>query len=1158
MKKQLNPTIKAHLIRGACYLLLLLAVCAIPFALAQSRSRGTAKRSAANAPAKPNVPANMSLAQAGQSADGVVRPPARPRAPAATDISKAPAAPKLPRTSQIPLANSGGLAAHVIPMLRPPKLPQVVLYDQYNNAGANATFSGTFTDFTGLDADLADDFVVPGGETWNVESIDADGVYFNGSGPANSFNVFIYTDSGGLPGTQVYSTLNQTWTQVGTTFTVNLSPAAVLAPGHYWIEIQANMTFSVGGQWGWTDRTLQSNSPAAWQNPGGGFGTPCTTWGQRGASCGIDPGVPDQVYRLNGTTGGGGGCTDYTFTTGADTIVPGVDDLGNHCDDCTTPVTFPFPVSLYGTPFTSAVVSSNGNLQFTGDTNYLGRFCPLPDINLGEAVLPYQDDLRTDQVSPDCASFASGCGVFTSVTGSAPNRVFHIEWRTGYFGRSGTANFELRFSENDPTFFDIIYGPTADNGLSEESGVQQSAAGPATTFSCNEATLTPDLKVTYTCAGGPPTPTPTPTPTASPTCTPSWQNEPNMLASRAFASAATANNAFYVLTGYDGTTPYVTETDYFNGTTWATGAPIPVPHSQSRAAAIGNSIYVPGGYNFGQINNMQIYDTVANTWSSGLNLPAARSGPAVAAFNGKVYIIGGYDSSFTEQNQVWEYDPIANTYTTKTPMPSPSGNLPSAVLGNEIFVVGGAAPTTAAYAYNPTTDTWRSITAPSPADCQAGGAFPLNSDLWLVGCLGQDGTIAKVYDSVSNTWSLGPPLNTSQEGGSATAVYNALGFVAGGAAGGNPSTTVESIGPCPSGTPTPTPTASPSCTPGAFRVLIAYADIAGQPNELRGQILAEPGVTAVDLFDAFSGTPTLAQLQQYNIVFAFSNNGWADPVAMGDVLADYEDAGGVVVVSTFAWDNRGPWNLQGRWMTGGYTPYTSTSTTNFSDNTANITDPSHPLMQGVSSLTAFFRNGVTLTAGAVSVAVWTDGPPAVAYQSNNGHTAVGLNAYLGVVAEPFTGDWGKVIVNSGRWLIGGCPSPTPTPTPSPTPTPTPTPTPSPTPTPTPTPTPSPTPTPTPTPTVTPTPTPSQIVLTAHGRRVQGRHTVDLPWSPITSANIDIYRDGVLIATVTNTGFYKDFIGVRGGNIRYTYIVCEAGTQNCSNQVTVRFGGPPLP
>src|SRR5262249_2453536 len=47
MKKQLNSNIKAHLTRGAFYLLLLLAVCAIPFKLAQSRPPA-AKRSVNN------------------------------------------------------------------------------------------------------------------------------------------------------------------------------------------------------------------------------------------------------------------------------------------------------------------------------------------------------------------------------------------------------------------------------------------------------------------------------------------------------------------------------------------------------------------------------------------------------------------------------------------------------------------------------------------------------------------------------------------------------------------------------------------------------------------------------------------------------------------------------------------------------------------------------------------------------------------------------------------------------------------------------------------------------------------------------------------------------------------------------------------------------
>jgi len=93
-----------------------------------------------------------------------------------------------------------------------------------------------------------------------------------------------------------------------------------------------------------------------------------------------------------------------------------------------------------------------------------------------------------------------------------------------------------------------------------------------------------------------------------------------------------------------------------------------------------------------------------------------------------------------------------------------------------------------------------------------------------------------------------------------------------------------------------------------------------------------------------------------------------------------------------------------------------------------------------------------------------------------------------------------------------------------------------------------------TPTATPTPTPGQITLSARGYKVQGQQTVDLSWNGAASNNIDIYRNGVLIGTVPNIpGFYTDHIGARGKGT-YTYRVCEAGTQNCSNQVTVRFGG----
>src|SRR5256885_244321 len=52
----------------------------------------------------------------------------------------------------------------------------------------------------------------------------------------------------------------------------------------YWVSVRANMSFAAGGQWGWDDRTVQDNSEAAWQNPGGGFGV-CPSWGHRGTEC---------------------------------------------------------------------------------------------------------------------------------------------------------------------------------------------------------------------------------------------------------------------------------------------------------------------------------------------------------------------------------------------------------------------------------------------------------------------------------------------------------------------------------------------------------------------------------------------------------------------------------------------------------------------------------------------------------------------------------------------------------------------------------------------------------------------------------------------------------------------------------------------------------
>lgn len=78
-----------------------------------------------------------------------------------------------------------------------------------------------------------------------------------------------------------------------------------------------------------------------------------------------------------------------------------------------------------------------------------------------------------------------------------------------------------------------------------------------------------------------------------------------------------------------------------------------------------------------------------------------------------------------------------------------------------------------------------------------------------------------------------------------------------------------------------------------------------------------------------------------------------------------------------------------------------------------------------------------------------------------------------------------------------------------------------------------------------------ITLTATGYKVKGLQKADLDWLGATSTQVDVYRDGTLIATTTNDGFYTDNIDKKGGG-SYVYWVCEAGTTICSNTSTVTY------
>jgi hypothetical protein len=180
-----------------------------------------------------------------------------------------------------------------------------LLYDQTNSTGGTTVSQNFEPANDGFDSQLADDFVVPAGPAWTIQRVNVSGAYFSGTGPAASVNVSFYFNSGTLPGAAVPGGIytNLPMTDTAGNFSIALPTNLVLAAGAYWVSVQANMDFTLGGEWGWVDRTVQSNSPAAWQNPGGGFGFGCLTWGARAATCGVDSTAPDQIFQILGCLG---------------------------------------------------------------------------------------------------------------------------------------------------------------------------------------------------------------------------------------------------------------------------------------------------------------------------------------------------------------------------------------------------------------------------------------------------------------------------------------------------------------------------------------------------------------------------------------------------------------------------------------------------------------------------------------------------------------------------------------------------------------------------------------------------------------------------------------------------------------------------------------
>jgi hypothetical protein len=198
---------------------------------------------------------------------------------------------------------------------------------------------------------------------------------------------------------------------------------------------------------------------------------------------------------------------------------------------------------------------------------------------------------------------------------------------------------------------------------------------------------------------------------------------------------------------------------------------------------------------------------------------------------------------------------------------------------------------------------------------------------------------------------------------------------------------------------------------------LLYAPSEADDPGYRAALAAAVGGSC-DYYDGRAGVPTVDFLLNYSCVIVWANFAFLDNVAYGDVLADYVDAGGSVVLGSFCTYTSGNF-LSGRIMTDAYCPVVSPTGSNHFTSSSYVGDGTTCIHDGVGSYETIYRDILALQGSGAQDGSYADGEIAAAYRDD---FAVIYSNGSGSSALGGTGDWATVKGNSCQCT--GEPTPT--------------------------------------------------------------------------------------------------------------------------------------
>lgn len=250
---------------------------------------------------------------------------------------------------------------------------------------------------------------------------------------------------------------------------------------------------------------------------------------------------------------------------------------------------------------------------------------------------------------------------------------------------------------------------------------------------------------------------------------------------------------------------------------WSTGAPIPVRIAEIAGAALGQSIYVGGGFTppgnaigrwFGR------YDTTDDAWVALADLPTAVHHPMMAAADGRIWSAGGYTAGLNRAaatRRLDAYDPATGAWTAMADMPGrraagfmvalggagggasrvgegDDGGSGAASAGAEaaLYVVGGIGDDEdRMWRYDIAEGTWSSLPGPTPREHL--GAAASGGKVYVVAGRGFGrgivGTL-EAYDPATGAWTRLTAMPGACGGCTAAATADGRIHVTGGEGGG--------------------------------------------------------------------------------------------------------------------------------------------------------------------------------------------------------------------------------------------------------------------------------------------------------------------------------------------------------------------------------------